>query len=104
MHIHGIEIRDHLLVSDLRNQITKGSISTFSSDQMGIFIGTRIAERLNLQIEDRVNIVGKIVVSNSEFLVFSKLVLVILIKKEFIFLYQLQGPWQVKNMAGPFYK
>jgi len=59
VHIHGIEIRDHLLVSDLRNQITKGSISTFSSDQMGIFIGTRIAERLNLQIEDRVNIVGK---------------------------------------------
>lgn len=60
IQLHGIKISDHLMVSDLKAQIIQGSISNFLRDKMGIIIGNKIAERLNLKINDRVNIVGKL--------------------------------------------
>lgn len=60
IQFHGIKILNHLLASDLKAQIVQGSISNFLSDKMGIIIGNRIAERLNLKVNDRVNIVGKL--------------------------------------------
>jgi len=60
IQLHGIKISDHLLVSDLKEQIVHGSISNFLRDNMGIIIGSRIAERVNLKVNDRVNIVGKL--------------------------------------------
>ena len=59
VQVHGIRINDHMMVSDLKSQITDGTISNFSSDNMGVLLGSRIAERLNLKVNDRTNIVGK---------------------------------------------
>ena len=56
---HGIRINDHMIASEIENQLMHGSIENFLSDEMGIFIGNRVAERLNLHVNDRVNIVGK---------------------------------------------
>jgi lipoprotein-releasing system permease protein len=55
---HGIRINDHMIASEIENQLMHGSIENFLSDEMGIFIGNRVAERLNLHVNDRVNIVG----------------------------------------------
>lgn len=56
---HGIRISDHITVSEIDNQLRHGSIENFLNDKMGIFIGNRIAERLNLHVNDRVNLVGQ---------------------------------------------
>jgi len=58
VQVHGIKISDHINVSEIENQIRHGSIENFLSDKMGILIGNRIAERLNLHVNDRVNVVG----------------------------------------------
>jgi len=58
VEIHGIRFMDHLQASDLNKQIILGTIDEFFSDQDGILLGNRIAQRLNLQIGDRVNLVA----------------------------------------------
>ena len=49
---------NHIMVSDLDKQIIRGKLSVFELDPMTILIGNRIAERLMLQVGDRVNIQG----------------------------------------------
>ena len=46
------------MVSDIENQLVQGSIENFKTDQMGLLVGHRIAERLQLQIGERVNLIG----------------------------------------------
>ena len=58
VQIHGIRIEDHIMVSDLEKQLVQGSIETLKTDQMGLLVGYRIAERLSLQPGDRVNMIG----------------------------------------------
>lgn len=60
VQIHGLKIEDHIMVSDIENQLLQGSIEIFKTNPMGILIGNRIAERLRLQIGDRVNLIGGI--------------------------------------------
>lgn len=54
----GIRLRDHLMVSDLADQIVFGSLEDFDSDRSGLLLGHRLAERLNLRPGDKVNLVG----------------------------------------------
>ena len=58
IQIHGIRIEDHIMVSDIEKQLVQGSVEMFKTDQMGLIVGHRIAERLRLQLGDRVNIIG----------------------------------------------
>ena len=54
----GIRLRDHLMVSDLGNQIIFGALEDFDADRSGILLGYRLAERLNLHPGDKVNLMG----------------------------------------------
>lgn len=54
----GIRLRDHLMVSDLADQIIFGSLEDFDSDRSGLLLGHRLAERLNLRPGDKVDLVG----------------------------------------------
>ena len=54
----GIRADEHVLVSDLEDQIIMGGITDFSSDEMSILIGSRIAQRLNLKLDDRLYLKG----------------------------------------------
>ena len=56
--VHGFRIKNHIMVSDLENQLIQGSVKDFEKDRMGIFIGYRIAQRLRIEIGDRVNLNG----------------------------------------------
>ncbi|MDA9110414.1 FtsX-like permease family protein [bacterium] len=56
--LNGIRWEDHLQSSDLNNQIIQGTMNNFSSDQMGVILGSRISQRLGLKIGDRVSLVG----------------------------------------------
>ena len=47
------------MVSDLEKQIIRGELSAFELDPMTILIGNRVAQRLMLQVGDRVNIQGR---------------------------------------------
>ena len=58
VQIHGLRIKDHLMVSELENQVILGSVETLASDRSGALIGSRIAERLRLETGDRINLVG----------------------------------------------
>ena len=60
VQMHGLKIEDHIMVSDIENQLLHGSIEIFKNNPMGIMVGHRIAERLGLQIGDRVNLIGGI--------------------------------------------
>ncbi|MGE4551245.1 MAG: FtsX-like permease family protein, partial [Opitutales bacterium] len=57
-HAIGIRLQDHLMVSDLADQIVFGSLEDFDSDRSGLLLGHRLAERLNLRPGDKVNLVG----------------------------------------------
>ena len=61
------------MVSDIENQLVQGSIENFKTDQMGLLVGHRIAERLQLQIGERVNLIAVLKIFNFEFLVFLRL-------------------------------
>jgi len=58
VQLHGIVPANHIMVSDLENQIIQGQLSSFELDSMSILIGNRIGQRLMLEIGDRVNIEG----------------------------------------------
>lgn len=58
VQIHGLRIENHILVSDIENQLIQGSVEAFKTDKMGLLIGHRIAERLRLKLGDRVNLIG----------------------------------------------
>lgn len=58
VQVHGLRIEDHVMVSNIENQLLQGSVEIFKTDQMGLLVGHRIAERLRLQIGDRVNLMG----------------------------------------------
>ena len=54
VQVHGIRIEDHILASNLENQIIRGKVSDFAVDENGCLVGNRVAERLRLQLGDRV--------------------------------------------------
>ena len=58
VQVHGLRIEDHVMVSNIENQLLQGSVEIFKTDQMGLLVGHRIAERMRLQIGDRVNLMG----------------------------------------------
>ena len=58
VELHGIRWVDHLQTSDLSKQLIHGSISDFASDQTGILLGSRIYNRLNIKIGDRIRLIG----------------------------------------------
>jgi lipoprotein-releasing system permease protein len=58
VQIHGLKIENHIMVSNIENQLTQGSVEAFKTDKMGILIGHKIAERLRLKLGDRVNLIG----------------------------------------------
>ena len=58
VELHGIRWVDHLQTSDLSKQLIHGSISDFASDQTGILLGSRIYNRLNVKIGDRIRLMG----------------------------------------------
>ena len=58
IQMHGIIPANHIMVSDLDKQIIRGKLSVFELDPMTILIGNRIAERLMLRVDDRINLQG----------------------------------------------
>ena len=54
IQVHGIRIEDHILASNLENQIIRGKVSDFAVDENGCLVGNRVAERLRLQLGDGV--------------------------------------------------
>lgn len=58
IEIHGIKIKDHIMVSDLEDQIIRGELNEFNLNPMSILVGSRIAQRLMLKIGDRVTLNG----------------------------------------------
>jgi lipoprotein-releasing system permease protein len=58
VQIHGLRIKDHIMVSELENQLIQGSIEILASDRAGVLLGSRIAERLRLEPGDRVSLIG----------------------------------------------
>ena len=58
IQMQGIIPANHIMVSDLDKQIIRGKLSLFELDPMSILIGNRIAERLMLQVGDRINLQG----------------------------------------------
>ena len=58
VQVHGLRIKDHLMVSDLENQVIHGSVERLASDRSGVLVGSRIAERLRLEPGDRVTLIG----------------------------------------------
>jgi len=57
--ILGIRLSQHLIVSDLGTQIIQGSLEQYESDPKSIIMGTRLAERLNVKLNEFVSIEGK---------------------------------------------
>ena len=58
VQVHGLRIKDHLMVSDLENQVIHGSVERLASDRSGVLVGSRIAERLRLEPGDRITLIG----------------------------------------------
>ena len=58
VQVHGLRIKDHVMVSELENQLIQGSIEMLASDRAGVLLGSRIAERLRLEPGDRVSLIG----------------------------------------------
>ncbi|MEM7673282.1 MAG: FtsX-like permease family protein [Verrucomicrobiota bacterium] len=52
--VFGMRIEDHSRVSVIEDQITLGSLSDFSSDPLSVMIGTKLADRLRIQIGDSI--------------------------------------------------
>jgi lipoprotein-releasing system permease protein len=50
--VYGIRLEDHLAVSDLALQITRGSLEDFRRSQQGLLVGSKLAERLQLRVGD----------------------------------------------------
>lgn len=58
VQLHGLRIKDHIMVSELENQLIQGDIDSLDADRSGILVGSWIAERLSLSEGDRVTLVG----------------------------------------------
>ncbi len=58
VQVHGLRIKDHVMVSEIENQLIQGSIEELASDRSGVLLGSRIAERLRLNKGDRVTLIG----------------------------------------------
>ena len=58
VQLHGLRIKDHVMVSELENQLIQGDIDSLDADRSGILVGSWIAERLSLSEGDRVTLVG----------------------------------------------
>ena len=54
--IFGIRIADHARVSIFGDQITFGSLEAFASDSLSVMIGTRLADRLRIQVGDTITL------------------------------------------------
>lgn len=52
VQIYGINLEDHLRVSDLEHQIVEGDLSTFRFSPSGTLIGRDMADRLQLNVGD----------------------------------------------------
>jgi lipoprotein-releasing system permease protein len=52
--LHGIEIASYLAVSDLDQQIVRGSLLDFAQQSDGVILGSVLAERLQLRVGDTV--------------------------------------------------
>jgi len=57
-HAYGINLEDHLRVSDLQAQIVQGSLSDFRVQQGGALVGRVIADRLQLEVGDTFEMVS----------------------------------------------
>ncbi len=57
-HAYGINLEDHLKVSDLTTQIVQGSLSDFRVQQGGALVGRVIADRLQLDVGDNFEMVS----------------------------------------------
>src|SRR5271154_4328570 len=55
---YGINLDDHLKVSDLRSQIVQGSLNDFRVQQGGALVGRVIADRLQLEIGETFELVN----------------------------------------------
>jgi len=58
VQLHGLRIKDHIMVSELENQLLQGDIDNLDADRSGILVGSWIAERLSLSEGDRVTLIG----------------------------------------------
>ncbi len=58
VQLHGLRIKDHIMVSELENQLLQGDIDYLDADRSGILVGSWIAERLSLSEGDRVTLIG----------------------------------------------
>lgn len=58
VEINGIRWIDHLQSSDLSTQVIHGSMDEFASDQMGVLLGARVFQRLNIKVGERIRLVG----------------------------------------------
>ena len=54
--VYGIELDDHIAVSDLEHQIVGGDLAEFRVSALGIMIGRRFAERMRLEAGDSVSL------------------------------------------------
>ena len=58
IEFQGISLQEHIMVSDIEDQVIRGAIDSFSFDPMGILLGHRIAQRLMIEVGDRVTLKG----------------------------------------------
>lgn len=58
IEINGIEVADHLVVSNLSEQIIQGSLDSFSQDSFGVLVGSKVFHGMNLRIGDRILLIG----------------------------------------------
>ena len=56
--MHGIRWSDHTLTSDLGDKLVHGSSNDFISDKSGVLLGSRVAQRLNINFGDSLLLVG----------------------------------------------
>ena len=56
--MHGIRWSDHTLTSDLDDKLVYGSSNDFISDKSGVLLGSRVAQRLNINFGDSLLLVG----------------------------------------------
>jgi lipoprotein-releasing system permease protein len=57
--VFGINLEDHLRVSDLAKQITGGSLDNFRGSPSGVMIGRVIADRLQLAVGDPIQLAAR---------------------------------------------
>lgn len=51
---YGIDLKNHLLVSDLENQLSVGTLDDFRRSAYGALLGRKLAQRMNLNVGDSI--------------------------------------------------